>query len=98
MQRIPWSTIALGSLLLISACSIGGQEVQSPQTEKSKPPVKMEQRGRILGIGGVFFKIANREQMREWYLKHLGLVDKGGGAMLPWRGHHDPQNGHVTSL
>jgi hypothetical protein len=25
----------------------------------------MEQRGRILGIGGVFFKSANRDQMRE---------------------------------
>ena len=56
MQGIPGGAIALGSLLLISACSIGGQEVQSPQPEKSKPPVKMEQRGRILGIGGVFFK------------------------------------------
>ena len=38
----------------------------------------MEQRGRILGIGGVFFKSANRDQMREWYSKHLGLADKGG--------------------
>jgi hypothetical protein len=35
----------------------------------------MEQRGRILGIGGVFFKSANRDQMREWYSKHLGLAD-----------------------
>jgi len=85
MQGIPWSTVALGSLLLISACLKGGQEVQSPQPEKSKPPVKLEQRGRILGIGGVFFKSANRDQMREWYAKHLGLADKGQGAMLPWR-------------
>ena len=96
MQGIPWSTIALGPLLLISARSIGGQEVQSPQPEKSKPPVKMEQRGRILGIGGVFFKSANRDQMREWYSKHLGLADKGGGVMLPWREHDDPQKEHVT--
>ena len=96
MQRKPWSTIALGSLLLISACSKGGQEVQSPQPEKSKPPVKMEQRGRILGIGGIFFKSANRDQMREWYSKHLGLADKGQGAMLPWREHDDPQKEHVT--
>jgi catechol 2,3-dioxygenase-like lactoylglutathione lyase family enzyme len=93
MQKIPWSTIALGSLLLISVCLKGGQEVQP---EKSKPPVKMEQRGRILGIGGVFFKSANRDQMREWYSKHLGLADKGGGAMLPWREHDDPQKEHVT--
>lgn len=96
MQGIPWSTIALGSLLLISVCSIGGQEVKSPQPEKTKPPVKMEQRGRILGIGGVFFKSANRDQMREWYSKHLGLADKGQGAMLPWREHDDPQKEHVT--
>ena len=96
MQGIPWSTIALGSLLLISARSTGGQEVQSPQPEKSKPPVKTEQRGRIIGIGGVFFKSANRDQMREWYAKHLGLADKGQGVMLPWREHDDPQKEHVT--
>src|SRR5215475_4747065 len=56
----------------------------------------MEQRGRILGIGGVFFKSANRDPMREWYAKHLGLADKGSGAMLPWREHDDPQKEHVT--
>src|SRR5260370_8199881 len=83
-------------MLRISARSIGGQEVQSPQPEKSKPPVKMEQRGRILGIGGVFFKSANRDQTREWYSKHLGLADTGQGVMLPWREHDDPQKEHVT--
>ena len=75
MRGIPWEqTIAVGSLLLISARAIGGQEVKSPQPEKSKSPVKMEPRGRILGIGGVFFKSANRDQSREWYAKHLGLA------------------------
>jgi catechol 2,3-dioxygenase-like lactoylglutathione lyase family enzyme len=93
---MPRNTVALGSLLLISACSIGGQEAQSSQSEKSKTPAKVEQRGRILGIGGVFFKSANRDQMREWYATHLGLADKGGGAMLPWREHDDPQKEHVT--
>jgi hypothetical protein len=96
MQGTPWSSIAAGSLLLISVYSKGGQEVQSSQPEKSKPPVKMEQHGRILGIGGVFFKSANRDQMREWYSKHLGLADKGQGVMLPWREHDDPQKEHVT--
>jgi len=95
MLGIRWSTIALGSLLLISACAIGGQEVPSPQPEKSTP-AKTEQRGRIIGIGGVFFKSADRDQMREWYAKHLGLADEGQGAMLPWREHDDPQKEHVT--
>src|SRR5260370_33945006 len=94
MQGIPWSTIALGSLLLISARSTGGQEVKSPQPEKSKPPVKMEQRGRILGIGGVFFKSANRDQTRESHSKHLGLADKRQGAMLPRREQDDPHTEH----
>ena len=95
MERIPWSAFALGSLLLISA-RLKGQEVQSPQPEKSKPPANIEQRGRILGIGGVFFKSADRNQMREWYSEHLGLADQGQGVTLPWREHDDPQKEHVT--
>jgi len=95
-MQISWNTIALGLLLLISVGLKGGQEVQSPQPEKSKPPVKMEQRGRILGIGGVFFKSANRDQMREWYSQHFGLADKGQGVMLPSRERDDPQKEHVT--
>ena len=97
MQKMPWSTIAVGSLLLIAAYSKAGQDAQSSQTEKSRPPVKAEQRGRILGIGGVFFKSANRDPMREWYSKHLGLADKGGSVTLPWREHDDPQKEHVTA-
>ena len=68
----------------------------SPQPEKSKPPVKVEPRGRILGIGGIFFKSANRDQTRDWYATHLGLGGKGGEVMLPWREHDDPQKEHIT--
>lgn len=96
MQGKFWGTIAFGLLLLISARSKGGQEAQSPKPDQSKPAVGTTQRGRILGIGGVFFKSANRDQTREWYSKHLGLADKGQGAMLPWREHDDPQKEHVT--
>jgi catechol 2,3-dioxygenase-like lactoylglutathione lyase family enzyme len=96
MPSIRWGTIGLASLLLLSPYLKGGQEVQSSQTESSKPAANTEQRGRIVGIGGVFFKSANRDQMREWYAKHLGLADKGHGAMLPWREHDDPQKEHVT--
>jgi len=70
--------------------------VQSAQPDKPKPPVSTEQRGRIVGIGGVFFKSANRDQTREWYATHLGLADTGQGATLPWREHDDPQKEHVT--
>src|SRR3954452_20075559 len=96
MRDMPWHTFALGSLLLISVFSRGGQDLASPQPENSKPPVETEQRGRILGIGGVFFKSANRDQAREWYSKHLGLADTGHGAMLPWREHDDPKKEQMT--
>jgi len=92
MPKIPWTAVAIASLALIPAGLKGAQEVQSEQPATSKP----EQRGRILGIGGIFFKSANGGQMREWYSKHLGLVDKGGGVMLPWRERDDPKKEHAT--
>lgn len=70
--------------------------MSSPETEASKPDVATEQRGRVLGIGGVFFKSPDREQSREWYAKHLGLADTGHGAMLPWRQHDDPDKEQLT--
>jgi catechol 2,3-dioxygenase-like lactoylglutathione lyase family enzyme len=83
-MHISWSTIALGSLLLVSITTQAGQPAPAPP------------RGRILGIGGVFFKSANATQTRAWYSTHLGIADKGGGAMLPWRDHDDPQKERVT--
>jgi predicted enzyme related to lactoylglutathione lyase len=59
--------------------------------------VQSPQRGRILGIGGVFFRSANRDQTREWYAKHLGIADKGQGAMFQWREKDDPQKEHTTA-
>jgi len=96
LRTIVLGSLVLGSLLLVSFSSTGGQPLQSQQSETSKPPVKTEQRGRIIGIGGIFFKSANRDQAREWYSKHLGLAQKGGEVLLPWREHDDPQKEHVT--
>src|SRR5436190_15616688 len=70
----------------VLAASMTGDRIAAVQ-----PP-----RGRILGIGGVFFKSANRDQMREWYSTHLGLADKGGGAILPWREQNATPKDHVT--
>ena len=54
------------------------------------------ERGRVLGIGGIFFKSANQQQTREWYGKHLGLADKGSGVMLPWREKDNPEKEYMT--
>ena len=55
------------------------------------------QSGRILGIGGIFFKSPNRDVARAWYAKHLGLLDQGEGVSLKWRAHDDPSVEHLTA-
>jgi catechol 2,3-dioxygenase-like lactoylglutathione lyase family enzyme len=56
----------------------------------------MSQPGRILGIGGIFFKSANPQQMQAWYGTHLGLTDGGHGVVLPWREHDHPEREQMT--
>ena len=47
--------------------------------------------GRVTGLGGVFYKVADPERTRAWYQQHLGI---GGpwGANLIWSDepHDDP--------
>jgi predicted enzyme related to lactoylglutathione lyase len=56
----------------------------------------MSEKGRILGIGGIFFKSANPPQMKEWYGKHLGLADSSYGVTLPWREKDNSDNERMT--
>jgi len=56
----------------------------------------MSQQGRILGIGGIFFKSARHQELQEWYGRHLGLQDGGHGVMLPWREKDNPENEQMT--
>ncbi len=64
----------------------------------AEPPANRDATGpgRIIGIGGIFFKSANQKQAREWYGKHLGLTDQGGGFTMPWREMDHPEKDHVT--
>ncbi len=99
MTNLLWRAIPLSLLLLVAIGSKGDQQAQAPQTSQpaaAKPADAAPQRGRIIGIGGVFCKSPNRDQAREWYSTHLGITDKGGGAMLPWREKDYPQKEHVT--
>ena len=97
MRRIPWSTLVVASLWFLSA-TLGGQTTQTsqPQTPQPAGPSQPSGPGRVIGIGGVFFRSANRDQARDWYATHLGIVDKGQGALLPWRERDDPKKEHVT--
>jgi catechol 2,3-dioxygenase-like lactoylglutathione lyase family enzyme len=91
----------LTAVLLLGACFAqsnnkkmeGQQQKEQPGSEAS---TSEPQKGRILGIGGIFFKSEHPDPMRAWYAKNLGLSDHGQGAMLHWREKDNPQQERVT--
>ncbi len=42
---------------------------------------------RVTGIGGIFFKCNNPQQMQEWYAKHLGIPMAADGSygVFEWK-------------
>lgn len=40
---------------------------------------------RVTGIGGIFFKTKNPEEIKGWYNKHLGLDTDQYGTCFEWR-------------
>ena len=46
---------------------------------------------KVLGIGGVFLRVRDRESLTKWYKEHLGLDIQAEwfGAILPARSEHD---------
>ena len=52
---------------------------------------------RVTGIGGIFFKCKNPDNVKKWYDKHLGIKsDQYGGAFI-WREHNDPDHKGYTA-
>ncbi len=48
-------------------------------------------KGRVTGIGGIFFKCDQPDEMREWYGKHLGLATNEYGSLFEFRLANDPE-------
>ena len=47
---------------------------------------------RVTGIGGIFFKGRNAEDLRSWYREHLGIEAEGdSGFTFPWREAEQPE-------
>lgn len=52
---------------------------------------------RVTGIGGIFFKSQNAEQLREWYRAHLGIeADGSNGFAFEWRDKDQPDQVGMT--
>jgi predicted enzyme related to lactoylglutathione lyase len=46
---------------------------------------------KVTGIGGVFFKVRDPDNMSAWYQEHLGIEAKEGAADFAWREMDDPE-------
>ncbi len=64
---------------------------------ENAPTTPEERRGRIIGIGGVFFKSSNPESLRSWYHDRLGIVKSEHGTVFPWRSTTGDSREHVTA-
>ncbi len=56
----------------------------------------MPDRGRIIGIGGVFFKSDRQPELNSWYQDHLGIQPGCGGVSFEWRALDHPDQKHRT--
>lgn len=57
--------------------------------EKSKM-VEIEKKGKVTGIGGIFFKCHNPKQLKEWYGNNLGLQTDEYGSLFEFRKADEP--------
>lgn len=55
-----------------------------------------ESRGRVLGIGGIFFKSPDHGALRSWYEAHLGIAHGAHGMMFKWRSADNSQAERLT--
>lgn len=42
-------------------------------------------KGRVIGIGGIFFKSPDHARLRSWYAENLGIDHGEHGRMFQWR-------------
>ena len=50
------------------------------------------EKGRVIGIGGVFFKTPDKQKLQAWYRDRLGMMSEN----FLWRDHGDPQIERLT--
>lgn len=60
---------------------------QLTYSQNKKGNISMEDKkaGRVTGIGGIFFKSQNPNEIKEWYSKHLGLQTDRYGTLFEFR-------------
>lgn len=47
---------------------------------------------KVTGVGGIFFKCNDPDEMRAWYQKNLGLITNEYGSLFEFRQSDQPEN------
>jgi catechol 2,3-dioxygenase-like lactoylglutathione lyase family enzyme len=56
-----------------------------------------EQKGKVIGIGGVFLKSPDKKRLSAWYADQLGIAQEAYGGLFQWRSFEDPNREHLTT-
>ncbi len=75
-------------LLVLIACK-NTAEIKSVESNNNKT-MDVEKKGRVTGIGGIFFKCKDPKQMKDWYSGNLGLKTDEYGSMFEFRKAEEP--------
>ncbi|GAB2959845.1 VOC family protein [Hymenobacter coalescens] len=51
---------------------------------------------KVIGIGGIFFKSQNPDQLREWYAQKLGFENSPYGTVFQWRKNDGEEQAGMT--
>jgi len=62
------------------------------EIKKTKENINMNEvkKGRVIGIGGIFFKSQNPKQLKEWYSNNLGMKTDDYGTLFEFRKSEEP--------
>jgi predicted enzyme related to lactoylglutathione lyase len=75
------------SILILTGWNLQNRITAQNQTEMEKQETK---KGRVTGIGGIFFKSNDPEKSRKWYNENLGMATDEYGTMFEFRLASDP--------
>jgi predicted enzyme related to lactoylglutathione lyase len=53
--------------------------------------IKSKKMGKVIGIGGIFFKYKDEKAMKEWYENTLGLTPNDYGVLFTFNGNTHPK-------
>ena len=69
---------AVLAILLATGCN------QQKQEQLTKTNNMESTKGKVIGIGGVFFKSQDPEKTKQWYEDHLGIENGPYGHIFAW--------------